>query len=824
MSLINASLLFGIGLAALPVILHMMMRAKPKRIEFPALRLLKSRRTSNSRRMQVRHLLLLLLRTLLIAVLVLAIARPSLPAARYGLRWWEWLILASIGLISTLAYLSLRHRTSVRHAASFDLKERRSRLRLWSVVLGSLAAMIAVGIPWGLRVRGELATPGNEATENVPIAAVFLIDTSVSMNYRFENKTRLDQARMIVREHLGRLPAGSRAAVSGLGPEDDIVFQADLAGAASRLETLETTTVPESINRRLKAAIQFQIDDRVQDQERMGTGGTADTHAREIYVLTDFSKTAWREPDESGLSDALKAASWLQVYLVDVAVPQPVNDSVSKLKLSEETSIAGRDLLLSITVSSTSGSPELRRVETFLVENGIETPASAPQNVKIENGAAQVNMTLRIAGTQPFVEGIVRLTSEDPLPEDNFRAFTCGVRTRPHVLLIADRLDESKYLRNSLQPLELEQQGIKYCECTSVTTAQAGQQTLSNFDVVMVVNCQRPEEQLWESLRNFANAGGGVFVVAGSNRLDMNAWMADAAKDLLPGTPLQFVNFNTEPGNLKLVTDQHAITREFAEDETARVELSRAAFDRCRAIDPHPSATTLLGFTGPGDRPALLERAVGQGRCLMFTSAMDNLGDGGSQWNNFVADNWAFLMLTDKILQYLTGASGTKRNYVAGQTIVIPVPASQRFDRYLLRRPGLRQTSDSMSPEESAVLITDAHELGHYRLKPFESRSPFEAAFAVNMRDEESNLEKIRDDQLTAMLAGNNVAIVHEVEELQRVVRAGRLGIEVFPVLMGIVILLFCAEHLMANYFYDEESTQNAAGPPGTARTAGQLA
>jgi hypothetical protein len=46
----------------------------------------------------------------------------------------------------------------------------------------------------------------------------------------------------------------------------------------------------------------------------------------------------------------------------------------------------------------------------------------------------------------------------------------------------------------------------------------------------------------------------------------------------------------------------------------------------------------------------------------------------------------------------------------------------------------------------------------------------------------------------------------------------------VFPVLMGIVILLFCAEHLMANYFYDEESTQNAAGPPGTARTAGQLA
>ncbi len=75
------------------------------------------------------------------------------------------------------------------------------------------------------------------------------------------------------------------------------------------------------------------------------------------------------------------------------------------------------------------------------------------------------------------------------------------------------------------------------------------------------------------------------------------------------------------------------------------------------------------------------------------------------------------------------------------------------------------------------------------------------------MRDDESNLEKIRDDQLNGLLAGRNVAIVHEAQELQRAVRVGRLGIEVFPVLMGLVILIFCAEHLMANFFYEEEAT-----------------
>ena len=194
----------------------------------------------------------------------------------------------------------------------------------------------------------------------------------------------------------------------------------------------------------------------------------------------------------------------------------------------------------------------------------------------------------------------------------------------------------------------------------------------------------------------------------------------------------------------------------------------------------------------------------------MFTSAMDNLPDGGMLWNNLLTDGWVFPVLMDKVLQYLTGASNTKRNYIAGETIVISVPASQRFEQYLLRRPGLRQTRGSMSIDESAVLLTDTTDIGHYRLKPFEARSPFEAAFAVNMRDDESNLEKIRDDQLNAMLTGGNIAIVHEAQELQRAVRMGRIGIEVFPVLIGLVILLFCAEHLMANYFYDEEP----ASPP----------
>jgi hypothetical protein len=36
-------------------------------------------------------------------------------------------------------------------------------------------------------------------------------------------------------------------------------------------------------------------------------------------------------------------------------------------------------------------------------------------------------------------------------------------------------------------------------------------------------------------LKSFAESGGGVFVVAGSNRIQAAAWSVTAAEDLLPG-------------------------------------------------------------------------------------------------------------------------------------------------------------------------------------------------------------------------------------------------------------------------------------------------
>ncbi|MGD9857587.1 MAG: BatA domain-containing protein, partial [Planctomycetaceae bacterium] len=110
MSLLHPAILYGLGLAAIPVILHLLLRQKPRKLLFPALRLIQNRRKQNVRRMRIRHLLLLLLRVAVIAAIVIAIARPSVPAADYSLSFSETLTLLGVIAAAVAVYYGMSFR------------------------------------------------------------------------------------------------------------------------------------------------------------------------------------------------------------------------------------------------------------------------------------------------------------------------------------------------------------------------------------------------------------------------------------------------------------------------------------------------------------------------------------------------------------------------------------------------------------------------------------------------------------------------------------------------------------------------------------------
>jgi hypothetical protein len=80
MTFVFPLLLGGLLLVGVPILLHLIMRQKPKHLLFPAFRFLVRRHRTNLRKLQLRHFLLLLLRVLLLAAIVLALAQPKISS------------------------------------------------------------------------------------------------------------------------------------------------------------------------------------------------------------------------------------------------------------------------------------------------------------------------------------------------------------------------------------------------------------------------------------------------------------------------------------------------------------------------------------------------------------------------------------------------------------------------------------------------------------------------------------------------------------------------------------------------------------------------
>ena len=135
MAFVNLSVLaVGGFLMGLPILLHLLMKQRPRHQVFPALRFLRRRQISNKRQMRLRNWLLLALRLGVIGLLAALLARPSVDSVGLGY-WLKALLLA---ILAPLALVAL----------AFAWLEKKGRL-----LLGTLG--IVSWLLWG----GVLYTP-----------------------------------------------------------------------------------------------------------------------------------------------------------------------------------------------------------------------------------------------------------------------------------------------------------------------------------------------------------------------------------------------------------------------------------------------------------------------------------------------------------------------------------------------------------------------------------------------------------------------------------------------------------------------------------------
>lgn len=80
MNFFNPTVLFGLIAASIPLILHIINLRKLKKVEFSSLKFLKELQKTRIKRLKIKRLLLLILRTLAIASIVIAFARPTIDS------------------------------------------------------------------------------------------------------------------------------------------------------------------------------------------------------------------------------------------------------------------------------------------------------------------------------------------------------------------------------------------------------------------------------------------------------------------------------------------------------------------------------------------------------------------------------------------------------------------------------------------------------------------------------------------------------------------------------------------------------------------------
>src|SRR3990170_1572173 len=82
---LNPLILVGLAAAFVPLLIHLFTRRRLKRVEFSSVWFLKDLEKTRLRQVKLKNLLLLILRTLILILIVLAFARPALKGQLSGL-------------------------------------------------------------------------------------------------------------------------------------------------------------------------------------------------------------------------------------------------------------------------------------------------------------------------------------------------------------------------------------------------------------------------------------------------------------------------------------------------------------------------------------------------------------------------------------------------------------------------------------------------------------------------------------------------------------------------------------------------------------------
>lgn len=708
MGFLTPALLGGIALIAAPIILHLVMRRQPKKLEFPALQFVRNRQHANRRRLNFRHLLLLALRCALIAGLAVALARPTLKGS------------------------------------------------------------------------------GLHGKEGAPLAVALVVDNSVRMQYVFENRTRLQQAKEMAQWLIGKLPEETELVILDRS-RSSAGYVADRGVAESRVRNLATENNPRPLEDAVREAISLVAQ--------------REDHRQEVFLFSDLNEQSLNEEALATIKQSLVEAPDVRIYLVDVGVDATRNRSLGGLEMRASVLRPGEPLHLEVPLETT-GYDDAPLVELYLQNSTGQAVKRGQRLAELSaDGTGQIAFEI---GDLPLGthQGYVQLAEADPLEVDNQRYFTVEVRPAAKVLLLGERESDVLFLREALSPsLIADRMAVRF-QCNADRFNNATKLDLAEYDAVCLVDPPPLADPFWQALVDYADRGGGVGIFLG-HRARSGDFNQNGPQQLLPGPLKRKSRFETYFRPQTLDHPALAGLRNFAEEIPWQVYPVLEYWEFGNLAD---DAYVVARFAN--NQPALVERQVGRGRVLTFATAVsDPLEPPGRQpWNLLPTgpEPWPFVALANQLVGYLAQSENQSLGYLAGETVNIRLAPRQQVSSFVLHQPDGQSQRRTLPPGEDAIRISTTRELGNYRVASGGEGRELDRGFSVNVAPEMSRLSRVRPELLAEALPAEQVEIARTISDVELYVDIGRSGRGLFPWAITLVALVWGTEHLLANRFYRE--------------------
>ncbi|MEI8352323.1 MAG: BatA domain-containing protein, partial [bacterium] len=221
MTFLKLSMLIGLATLAVPIIIHLLNRSRPRLIEWGAMQFLRSSMTARHRRVKVEDAILLCLRCLSLALLALAMARPFLPSMSAV----PWVLILPGVLIAVLC-------AGIATVLWPQERMRRRLLRIAAVML--VLAVLASLLEQKIQARRWMTAAGGGDL-------VIVLDASLSMTLSTDKQSTFAKAVEEARTLITRARPGDAIALILAGPVPQALVRRPTSDRRELLQALERT-------------------------------------------------------------------------------------------------------------------------------------------------------------------------------------------------------------------------------------------------------------------------------------------------------------------------------------------------------------------------------------------------------------------------------------------------------------------------------------------------------------------------------------------------------------------------------------------------------